>query len=116
MARCPSPQRTTFAPYWLGADLGSDGRWVICWLLFVATSINYLDRQVFGILIPDLQKQMHISELAYGRLVMSFQLSYALMMIAAGRILDRIGARLGLALAVLVWSLAEIGHCSHERR
>ena len=53
---------------------------------------------------------MHISELAYGRLVMSFQLSYALMMIAAGRILDRIGARLGLAAAVLVWSLAEIGH------
>src|SRR5205085_7525518 len=52
----------------------------------------------------------HISELGYGRLVMAFQLSYALMMITAGRILDRIGARLGLALAVLVWSVAEIGH------
>jgi MFS family permease len=98
------------APRWLGADLGSNSRWVICWLLFLVTSINYLDRQVFGILIPDLQQQMHISELAYGRLVMAFQMSYALMMIAAGRILDRIGARLGLALAVVVWSVAEIGH------
>lgn len=98
------------ASRWVGADLGSESRWIICWLLFLATSINYLDRQVFGILIPDLQQRMHISELAYGRLVMSFQLSYALMMIAAGRILDRIGARLGLAIAVLLWSLAEIGH------
>jgi len=98
------------APRWFGADLGSESRWIICWLLFFVTSINYLDRQVFGILIPDLQQRMHISELAYGRLVMSFQLSYALMMIAAGKILDRIGARLGLALAVLVWSVAEIGH------
>jgi ACS family hexuronate transporter-like MFS transporter len=106
----PVALKEKVAPGWLGADLGSESRWLICWLLFFVTSINYLDRQVFGILIPDLQQRMHISELAYGRLVMSFQLSYALMMIAAGRILDRIGARLGLALAVMVWSFAEIGH------
>jgi ACS family hexuronate transporter-like MFS transporter len=106
----PTAVKEKVAPRWLGADLDSNSRWAICWLLFLGTSINYLDRQVFGILIPDLQQRMHISELAYGRLVMSFQLSYALMMISAGRILDRIGARTGLALAVLVWSFAEIGH------
>jgi ACS family hexuronate transporter-like MFS transporter len=106
----PIAVKEKVAPRWLGADLGSANRWIICWFLFLVTSINYLDRQVFGILIPDLQQRMHISELAYGRLVMSFQLSYALMMIAAGRILDRIGARIGLAVAVLVWSFAEIGH------
>src|SRR2546423_925648 len=80
-------------------------RWVICWLLFVATSINYLDRQVFGLLIPDLQRELHISEIEYGRLVMAFQLSYAVMMAYAGRILDRIGARVGMSVAVFLWSL-----------
>lgn len=98
------------APSWLGADVGFERRWVICGFLFVVTSINYLDRQVFGIVIPDLQRNLHISELAYGRLVMAFQLSYAIMMVVAGRILDRIGARVGLAFAVAIWSLAEIGH------
>ena len=53
---------------------GSNHRWLICALLFVATSINYLDRQVFGLLIPDLQRELHISEIEYGRLVMAFQL------------------------------------------
>ncbi len=102
--------KPALSPRSIAPDYGSGSRWLICWLLFLCTSINYLDRQVFGILIPDLQQRMHISELGYGRLVMEFQLSYALMMIAAGRILDRIGARLGLALAVFVWSVAEIGH------
>ena len=95
---------------WLGAAVGFERRWIVCGFLFLVTAINYLDRQVFGILIPDLQRNMHISELAYSRLVMAFQLSYAIMMVVAGRILDRIGARLGLALAVIIWSAAEIGH------
>lgn len=95
---------------WTGGDVGYQSRWTICWLLFLVTSINYLDRQVFSILIPDLQQRMQISELTYGRLVMAFQLSYALTMVVAGRILDRIGARIGLAAAVFVWSLAEAGH------
>jgi MFS family permease len=85
---------------WLGADGGFESRWVICGLLFLATSLNYLDRQVFSILIPDLQDNLHISELAYGRLVMAFQLSYALVMVGAGKVLDRIGARVGLAISV----------------
>ncbi len=98
------------APSWLGTDVGFERRWIICGFLFLVTTINYLDRQVFGILIPDLQRNMHISELAYGRLVMAFQLSYAVMLVVAGRILDRIGARVGLSFAVVIWSLAEIGH------
>lgn len=111
-AEIPPPIRTgtSRAGSWLGADLDSKKRWTICWLLFLVTAINYLDRQVFSILIPDLQQRMRISELAYGRLVIAFQLSYALTMVAAGRFLDRVGARLGLALGVLVWSAAEAGH------
>src|SRR5437016_2214045 len=92
------------------SNAGSHQRWLICTLLFLATSINYLDRQVFGLLIPDLQRELHISEIEYGRLVMAFQLSYAVMMAYAGRILDRIGARLGMSIAVVLWSVAEIGH------
>jgi MFS transporter, ACS family, aldohexuronate transporter len=85
-------------------------RWYIAGLLFVATVINYLDRQVFGILAPGLQKDLGWSELDYGRMVVAFQIAYAVMMMVSGRLLDRIGTRLGYALSVLVWSVAEIGH------
>ena len=85
-------------------------RWYIAGLLFVATVINYLDRQVFGILAPGLQKDMGWSELDYGRMVVAFQIAYAVMMMVSGRLLDRIGTRLGYALSVLVWSIAEIAH------
>jgi ACS family hexuronate transporter-like MFS transporter len=84
-------------------------RWVICALLFFATTINYIDRQVLGILAPDLQKQIGWSELDYGRIVIAFQVSYAVMMLVWGRILDRIGTKLGLGLAVTWWSLAAMG-------
>src|SRR4051812_39830585 len=81
-------------------------RWVICALLFFATTINYIDRQVLGILAPDLQKEIGWSELDYSRIVIAFQVSYACMMLVWGRILDRIGTKLGLGLAVTWWSLA----------
>src|SRR5258705_4565353 len=84
-------------------------RWVICGLLFFATTINYMDRQVLGILAPDLQKEIGWSELDYGRIVIAFQVSYAVMMLVWGRILDRIGTKLGLAIAVAWWSLAAMG-------
>ena len=54
-------------------------RWVICGLLFFATTINYIDRQVLGILAPDLQKEIGWTELDYGRIVIAFQVSYAVM-------------------------------------
>jgi ACS family hexuronate transporter-like MFS transporter len=85
-------------------------RWYICGLVFLATVINYIDRQVFSILAPDLQQEIGWSEIDYGRMVIAFQVSYAVMMLFAGRIIDRIGTKLGFALAFLWWSLAEIGH------
>lgn len=81
-------------------------RWYICGLLFLATTINYIDRQVLGILAPDLQHEIGWSELEYGRIVIAFQISYALMMLVSGRILDRIGTRIGFAIAVTWWSIA----------
>jgi len=84
-------------------------RWVICALLFFATTINYIDRQVLGILAPDLQKEIGWTELDYGRIVIAFQISYAVMMLVWGRILDRIGTKLGLGIAVLWWSIAAMG-------
>src|SRR3954449_11819488 len=84
-------------------------RWVICALLFFGTTINYVDRQVLGILAPDLQREIGWSELDYGRIVIAFQLSYAVMMLFWGRILDKIGTKIGLTLAVGWWSLAAMG-------
>jgi len=84
-------------------------RWTICALLFFATTINYIDRQVLGILAPDLQKEIGWTELDYGRIVIAFQVSYAVMMLVSGRILDRIGTKIGLAIAVTWWSLAAMG-------
>src|SRR6185312_6783425 len=84
-------------------------RWTVCGLLFAATTINYIDRQVLGILAPDLQHEVGWSELDYGRIVIAFQISYAVMMLFWGRILDRIGTKLGLALAVAWWSVAAMG-------
>jgi ACS family hexuronate transporter-like MFS transporter len=89
----------------LGERIGKF-RWVICGLLFFATTINYIDRQVLGILAPDLQKEIGWSELDYGRIVIAFQVSYAVMMLVWGKILDRIGTKLGLGIAVGWWSLA----------
>src|SRR5262249_28023928 len=84
-------------------------RWVICALLFFATTINYVDRQVLGILAPDLQKEIGWTELDYGRIVIAFQVSYAVMMLVWGRILDRIGTKLGLGLAVAWWAVGAMG-------
>ena len=92
-------------------DTGKIGnyRWVICALLFTATAINYIDRQVLGLLAPDLQREIGWSELDYGRIVIAFQASYAIMMLGWGRIIDRIGTKLGFAIAISWWSLAAMG-------
>jgi ACS family hexuronate transporter-like MFS transporter len=85
-------------------------RWYICGLLFFATTINYIDRQVLGILKPVLEKELGWREAEYGWIVFSFQLAYAIMMPLAGGIIDAIGTRLGYAIAVVVWSLAAMAH------
>ena len=85
-------------------------RWYICGLLFLATTINYIDRQVLGILAPDLQREIGWSELHYSYIVIAFQVSYAFMMLVSGRIIDRIGTKLGFSIAIVWWSIAAMGH------
>jgi ACS family hexuronate transporter-like MFS transporter len=85
-------------------------RWVICALLLLASTINYIDRQVLGILAPELQRVIGWSEVQYGYIVTAFQGAYALGMLAAGRVLDVVGVRHGFALALVLWSLAAMAH------
>jgi ACS family hexuronate transporter-like MFS transporter len=86
-------------------------RWVICGLLFFATTINYIDRQVIGILKPTLVKTFQWQdERVYAAIIFSFQLAYAIGLLVAGRVVDRIGIRRGLALAVVLWSVAAVAH------
>ena len=88
----------------------SSYRWTICALLFVATTINYIDRQVLGILAPTLQRALNWSEADYGDIVSWFSFAYAFGFLAAGRLIDLIGVRRGLGSAVVAWSAAAIGH------
>ncbi|MDR3711629.1 MAG: MFS transporter [Puia sp.] len=85
-------------------------RWTICSLVFYATTINYLDRQVISLLKPTLEKEFNWTESDYSNIVVAFQLAYALGMIGAGRIIDRIGSRLGYALTLTCWSIASVLH------
>jgi ACS family hexuronate transporter-like MFS transporter len=85
-------------------------RWYICGLLFLACTINYIDRQTVAVLKPHLQDQLHWSESDYGWIVFSFQLAYAIMMMVSGKLIDRLGTRLGYALAMTWWSLAAMAH------
>lgn len=85
-------------------------RWTVCALLFAVTTINYMDRQVLGILAPTLQRELHWSETQYASVVLSFTVVYAVGFLLAGWWLDRVGVRRGFAVAVVVWSLAAIGH------
>ena len=85
-------------------------RWTICALLFVATTINYVDRQVLGILAPTLQRELHWTEADYGDIVSWFSFAYAFGFLAAGRVIDWIGVRRGMATAVVAWSIAAMGH------
>ncbi|MFI5006411.1 MAG: MFS transporter [Solirubrobacterales bacterium] len=87
-------------------------RWVICALLFFATTINYIDRQVLGILAPDLQKSIGWTEVEYGYIVTSFQAAYAIGLLLTGRLLDRMGTRLGFAIAITIWSVAAMFHAA----
>ena len=85
-------------------------RWVICGLLFLAATLNYIDRQVIGILKPTLQQEFGWSEMDYADIVFAFQVAYAIGLLFAGRLMDRLGTRLGFALAIVIWSLAAMAH------
>jgi len=85
-------------------------RWRICGLLFFATTINYIDRQVIGLLAPQLQETFQWTEKDYGYIIMAFQIAYALGLLATGRFLDKFGVKIGYSLAVGIWSLAAGAH------
>jgi MFS transporter, ACS family, hexuronate transporter len=85
-------------------------RWTIVALLFFATTINYIDRQVIGLLKPFIQDDLHWDEADYGNIVAAFQFAYAIGMLISGRLLDRFGTRIGYNLSILVWSIAASIH------
>ncbi|HEV2352431.1 MAG TPA: MFS transporter [Terriglobia bacterium] len=85
-------------------------RWIICALLLLGTTKNYMDRQVLGVLKDTLQHQMGWNEIDYSNLVFVFQATYAIGMVVVGRVIDRLGTRMGFALAMVFWSLASMGH------
>ncbi|HEY2592245.1 MAG TPA: MFS transporter [Steroidobacteraceae bacterium] len=85
-------------------------RWRICALLFAATTLNYIDRQVLGVLAPFLGRAYGWSELDYSYIVDAFQAAYAIGLVFAGAVIDRIGTRLGYALAIAIWSVAAMSH------
>jgi ACS family hexuronate transporter-like MFS transporter len=92
-----------------GKDVGRY-RWVICALLFFATTINYVDRQVLGILATPLQKELGWSESDYGFIATAFTGAYAVGLLIVGRLMDWLGTRKGFSLAIIFWSLAAMGH------
>jgi MFS transporter, ACS family, hexuronate transporter len=85
-------------------------RWIICALLFFATTLNYTDRQVLGLLAPMLQTKIGWSEVQYAYISTSFLTAYALGLLFMGVLIDRIGTRLGYAAAIAIWSLAAVSH------
>ena len=85
-------------------------RWVIVGLLFAATVINYIDRQMLGVLKPTLSHDLGWSEVDFANVVFWFQTAYAIGYVGFGRIVDVIGARLGYAAAFVIWTLAHIAH------
>ncbi len=85
-------------------------RWLIVSLLFFATTINYIDRQIIGLLKPILEKEFSWSETDFARIVMAFQAAYAVGLLLAGRLIDRTGTRIGYAISIVVWSIAGMLH------
>jgi len=85
-------------------------RWFMLSLVFLATTINYLDRQVMGLLKPVLEKEFDWDEKDYSYIVMAFTTTYAIGYLAMGRFIDRVGTKIGYAVSLIVWSLASIGH------
>jgi len=87
-------------------------RWVICTLLLIGVTKNYMDRQVLGVLKTTLQHDLGWNEIDYSNLVFAFQAAYAAGMVLVGRLIDRLGTRLGYALSMIFWSVASMAHAA----
>jgi ACS family hexuronate transporter-like MFS transporter len=98
------------APMQVERPKGANYRWTVCALLFFATTINYIDRQVLGILAPVLEKEIGWSESQYGFIVTAFQGAYAIGLLIVGRMMDVLGTKIGYSIAMVFWSLAAMAH------
>lgn len=85
-------------------------RWTVCYLVFFATTINYLDRAVISLLKKDLTAEFNWTEMDYGNIVIAFQISYAIGLLGVGRLIDKLGSKIGFALVTFLWSVAAVGH------
>lgn len=87
-------------------------RWIICGLLFFAATVNYMDRQVIGLLKPTLQAQLGWTEIGYSNIVFAFTMAYGLGSFFVSKLIDWLGTRKGLSLAVLFWSISAMAHAA----
>ncbi|MBQ2403132.1 MAG: MFS transporter, partial [Prevotella sp.] len=87
-------------------------RWTVVALLFFATTINYIDRQVIGLLKPYIQDDLHWTEADYGYIVTAFQVAYGIGMLVCGRMLDKLGSKLGYSVAIVIWSVGAMVHAA----
>src|SRR3954453_23513842 len=85
-------------------------RWWIVGLLFVITTINYMDRNLLGVLKPTIQGELHFSESEFGQIVFAFSIAYAIGYASMGAFTDKVGVRIGLAVAATVWCVASAAH------
>src|SRR6266542_5117492 len=85
-------------------------RWWMLALLFFATTINYLDRIVFSVLIPVIREELHLTSQDYGNLTGAFLICYTVGFLIMGKLIDRFGTKIGYALAIAWWSIAAAGH------
>jgi len=107
----PVPQVSPNLAHAISAGVGHF-RWVICALLLFGVTKNYMDRQVLGVLKTTLQHDLGWNEIDYSNLVFAFQAAYAVGMVVVGKLVDRLGTRLGYALSMIFWSLASIAHAA----
>ena len=85
-------------------------RWSIIALLFLATTVNYIDRTMLGLLAPDLGRELGWSEADYGNIVLAFQAAYATGFLVMGGLIDRFGPKIGYAIAITVWTVGHVAH------
>src|SRR4051794_30015955 len=85
-------------------------QWQLCWLLFAATALSFLDRQVLSVLAPLITSELGLSNELYSRVIFGFQASYTVMFTVGGRLADVLGTRIGMALCLAVWSVASAAH------
>ena len=104
------PATTAAASKEAGVAPAGHYRWMIIGLLFVITTINYMDRNLLGVLKPTIQGDLHFSETDYGNIVFAFSMAYAAGYASMGAFSDKVGVRIGLAVAAMIWCAASAAH------